>query len=167
MANTYKSIVNNKQKMSKEERKIRAEMEETVVNQVKTEPKPLTFIKKAEETIFNQIVKLNENFTESDSISISLLTKAIYRFGVLSDVLDDLDPLDETATQLERRIHAYERSITTHMNLLCIPLNQRLKLANDVAKLAIEEKKLANMEAPQVQEVNPLLAVLEARKHAK
>ncbi|MFB4324454.1 hypothetical protein RB298_19125 [Priestia sp. BR_2] len=161
MANTYKSIVNNKQKMSKEERKMREKAEEMVVNQVKTEPKPLSFIKKAEEAIFNQIVKLNENFTESDSISISLLTKAIYRFGVLSDVLDDLDPLDDNSTQLERRIQAYDKTINQHMSSLCIPLNQRLRLANEMAKLMLEEKKLANMEAENMPAVNPLLALLE------
>ena len=46
------------------------------------------------------------------------------------------------------------------MKQLCIPLNARLSLANDMAKVMIEEKKLAQMNG-EVKAVNPLLALLE------
>lgn len=44
---------------------------------------------------------------------------------------------------------------------LCIPLSQRFRLANDLAKVMIEEKKLAQMNAEGIQTVNPVLALLE------
>ncbi|PGY51516.1 hypothetical protein [Priestia megaterium] len=167
MGRNTKTVNNMTSKLSKLERQERQKAEEMVLNDTKTPPTPTGTLKEAQKVLFDRYSQLNDNFSESDSTSLTALTRSVYRQNVLIDRLEELDELDEQAAELERRIHAYERSIVQQMNLLCIPLNQRLRLANDVAKLAIEEKKLANMEAPQVQEVNPLLAVLEARKHAK
>ncbi|MDF2015555.1 hypothetical protein [Priestia megaterium] len=167
MANTYKSIANNKQKMSKEERKMREEAEERIANQVKTPPKPTGTLKEAQKSLFDNYVKLNDNFSESDSTSLTALTRSVHRQNVLIERLEELDELDEKALELERRIHAYERSIVQQMTLLCIPLNQRLRMASDMAKTMIEEKKLEQMNEQQPQEVNPLLAILEATKHRK
>ena len=47
------------------------------------------------------------------------------------------------------------------MKQLCIPLSNRLSLANDMAKIMIEEKKLEQMQAESVPTLNPLLALLE------
>ncbi len=47
------------------------------------------------------------------------------------------------------------------MTALCIPLSQRLRLSNEMAKLMIEEKKLEQMNGAVVQEVNPLLTLLK------
>ncbi|MCU7711124.1 hypothetical protein OK414_03690 [Priestia sp. JV24] len=161
MGRNTKSVNSMTAKISKEERKERQKAEEMILNQVKTPPNPVGTLKEAQKALFDRYVKLNDNFTESDSTSLTALTRSVYRQNVLIERLEEMDELDDRAVELERRIHAYERSITTHMNLLCIPLNQRLKLANDVAKLAIEERKLANAEAENMPTVNPLLALLE------
>lgn len=160
MGRNTKSISNLSMKISKEERKERQKAEEMVVNAIKTPPTPTGRLKEAQKALFDRYSELNDNFSESDSTSLTALARSVHRQNALIDRLEELDELDEQAAELERRIHAYERSIVQQMNLLCIPLNQRLRLANDVAKLAIEEKKLANMEAEKKQEVNPLLALL-------
>lgn len=167
MGRNTKTVNSMTRKISKLELKERQKAEEMVLNGDKTAPKPTGTLKEAQEALFNEYVKLNDSFTAADSTSLTALARSVHRQNVLIERLEELDELDEQAAELERRIHAYERSIVQQMNLLCIPLNQRLRLANDVAKLAIEEKKLANMEGQPVQEVNPLLAVLEARKHVK
>jgi hypothetical protein len=128
-------------------------------------PKPVITLSKEEKKAFNRLAKLNDSFNEADSKSLTILTRSLYRYSLLNDVLNDLDPLDEQSASLERRIHAYDKAITTHMSLLNIPLTQRLRMANDMAKVMIEEKKLEQMEnSAQPKEINPLLAVLEARK---
>lgn len=57
------------------------------------------------------------------STSLTALARSVHRQNVLIERLEELDELDEQAAELERRIHAYERSIVQQMNLLCIPLN--------------------------------------------
>ncbi|MEH7031532.1 hypothetical protein V7054_05060 [Priestia megaterium] len=162
-----KSVSQMTRKISKAERKAREEAEAKVVTNLKSEPEPCfpMIFNDEKRAIFDRLSALNENFTEADSISLSMLTISLYRYNELYEVLRTMDVLDERATSLEKRIHAYEKSITAHMNLLCIPLNQRLRLANDMARLAIEEKKLEQMNEQKPQEVNPLLAILEATKH--
>ncbi|PEF42405.1 hypothetical protein CON72_03825 [Bacillus wiedmannii] len=161
MGNAVKSIDQVKQKMSKAEREARTEAEKQVVTNIQTKPKAYSFVSKPMKRIFNKLIKLNENFTESDSMSLSMLTKSLYRYELLNNRLEELDELDELSVDLEKRIHAYERSITAHMKDLCIPLSQRLRLSNDIAKLMIEEKKLEQMNQQNKQEANPLLALLE------
>ncbi|MFD6211202.1 hypothetical protein [Peribacillus sp. NPDC060253] len=151
--------------MSKLEREIRAQIEAEIANKEPRKPKPDIILSKEERKIFNRLVKLNDNFTEDDSKSLTILTRSLHRYSLLNDVLNDLDPLDEQSASLERRIHAFDKSITTHMTLLNIPLTQRLRMANDMAKRMIEEKKLEQMtNNAQPKEINPLVAILEARK---
>ncbi|MBE5096463.1 hypothetical protein IGH98_22440 [Bacillus thuringiensis] len=161
MGNAVKSIDQVKQKMSKSDRAIKTEVQSQVVTNIKTKPKAYSFVSKPMKRIFNKLVKLNENFTESDSMSLSMLTKSLYRYELLNNQLEELEVFDELSVDLEKRIHAYERSITAHMKDLCIPLSQRLRLSNDIAKLMIEEKKLEQMNQQNKQETNPLLALLE------
>lgn len=148
-------------KMSKLERQTRAEIEAKVKSVPRTKPKPIMTISQLEKKLFNKLTRLNDNFTEADSISLTMLTKSVYRIGLLSERLEELDPMDERAVELEKRIQAYERSVAAHTKDLCIPLSARLRLNNEMAKLMIEEKKLANMETQNMPAVNPLLALLE------
>ncbi|PGA21963.1 hypothetical protein COL65_02420 [Priestia aryabhattai] len=164
-----KSVSQMTRKMSKAERQAREEAEAQVVTNLKSKPEPCFFMSLNEEqkAIFERFAALNENFTEADSISLTILSINLYHYNELYEVLHEMDVLDERAASLERRLHAYEKTITAHMNLLCIPLNQRLRLANDMARLAIEEKKLEEMNNQQPVEENPLWEVLEMRKHVK
>ncbi|MEH6854079.1 hypothetical protein [Priestia megaterium] len=158
-----KSVKQMTSNISKAERQAREEAEAKVVTNLKSKPEPCfpTIFNDEKRAIFDRLSALNESFTEADSISLSMLTISLYRYNELYEALRTIDILDERTASLEKRIHAYEKSITAHMNLLCIPLNQRLRLANDMAKIAIEEKKLEDMNNQQPQEVNPLWALLE------
>ncbi|HDR7260259.1 TPA: hypothetical protein QCX12_003982 [Bacillus paranthracis] len=148
-------------KISKAERAARQEMEQKYVTNVKTKPKPVLAVSKLEKKLFDKLSELNDIFTEADSISLTMLSKSMYRMELLSERLEELDEMDERAADLEKRIQAFERSVAMHMKDLCIPLSARLRLSNEMAKLMIEEKKLANMETQNQQVVNPLLALLE------
>jgi hypothetical protein len=162
-----KSVKQMTSNISKAERQAREEAEAKVVTNLKSKPEPCfpTIFNDEKRAIFDRLSALNESFTEADSISLSMLTISLYRYNELYEALRTIDILDERTASLEKRIHAYEKSITAHMNLLCIPLNQRLRLANDMARLAIEKKKLEDINNQQPQEVNPLLAILEATKN--
>jgi hypothetical protein len=154
------SVHQIRKNLTKAEKAAREKMEAEIV-QSPTKPKPLAFINKAEKKIFNKFVKLNDNFTEADSTSLSILTKSLARYTALNQRLEELDDFDERCIQLEKRIHAYDKQIMVHMQALCIPLNQRLRLNNEMAKLLIEEQKLQQMqEANKPQSINPLLALL-------
>lgn len=166
MARPTKSVSQMSMKMSKAEMQARQEAEaEVVTNQ--TKPKASPILTNEERKIFNKLKKRNDHFTESDSDSLNLLAQYLHRWNVLKQALNDLDPLDEQAHSLERRLIAIDKQINQHMIALCIPLGQRLKLANDMAKTLIEEKKLEQMQTEKRQEINPLLAVLEATKNVK
>ena len=154
-------------KISKLEKQTRQDMEEKVNNMAPKKPKPIFNLSKEEKKVFRKYVKLNDTFNEADSTSLSILARSMYRYTVLSDALNDLDPLVEQTVSLERRIHAYDKAIVLHMNLLCIPLSQRLKMANDMAKVEIEQKKLEQMNGNKLPEVNPLLELLNDIKQKK
>ncbi|MFZ0444200.1 MAG: hypothetical protein WAM95_06110 [Bacillus sp. (in: firmicutes)] len=155
-----KSVSEMSRKMSKAEISARQEMEAKVVSN-QTTPKASPLLNPAERKIFNKLKKRNDNFTESDSESLNMLTQYLHRYNVLKTVLDDLDPLDAQAYELERRIIAIDKQINQHMIALCLPLSQRLRMANDMAKVMIEEKKLEQMSAENKQEVNPIYKLLE------
>ncbi|MEW4266191.1 hypothetical protein Q0N30_21090 [Priestia megaterium] len=156
------SVKNMTSKISKAERKAREEAEAKYVTNLQSKPEPCfpMIFNDEKRAIFERLSALNENFTGADSISLTMLTINLYRYNELYEVLREMDVLDERAASLEKRIHAYDKSIIAHMNLLCIPLNQRLRMANDMAKIAVEEKKLEQMNNQKSQEVNPLLALL-------
>ena len=160
-----KSVSQMSRKMSKAEIAARKEAEaKTVTNE--TNPKPMALLKsKPERAMFFKLKKYNDNFTEADSVSLSMLARSLYRYELIQEALDEIDIFDERNAQLEKRSNAYDKTVKEHMKDLCITLNSRLKLANDLAKTTIEERKLNQMENENRQETNPLWAVLEATKH--
>src|SRR4051794_33065178 len=98
-----KSVSQMSMKMSKAEISARQEMETKVVTN-QTTPKASPLLNPAERKVFNKLKKRNDNFTESDSESLNMLAQYLNRYNVLKAVLDDLDPLDGQAYELERRI---------------------------------------------------------------
>lgn len=149
--------------LTKIEKSSREEADRAVAGMIVAKrPRPAVTLTKEERKIFNRFTKLNTSFTEADSTSLSLLATALYRYEEIKEAIQSLDVFDERNITLERRALAYDKAISQHMNALSIPLNQRYKLANDMAKVMIEEKKLQQMEQQnQPRTVNPLLAILE------
>lgn len=161
MANQAKSVKNSKKHLTKAEIEAREQAEAKVVTN-ETKPDYLKFITRAaEKKLFEMFAGMNDNYTESDSISLSLLAKSLHRYTLINQALDKFDILDEAVPKLEQRALAYGKSIDQHMKDLCIPLSQRLKLANEMAKVMIEEKKLEQMEKDaEPKEINPALQIL-------
>lgn len=153
-----KSVKEMSMKMSKAEIAAREKMEaEIVTNQ--TFPKASTMLSKAEKKVFSKLKRYNDNFTEADSTSLNMLAQYIDIWNRLKEAHNALDITDERSADIEKRMTAIDKQIAQHMTALCIPLSQRLRLSNELAKVMIEQQKLEQMN--QAQTVNPLLAMLE------
>ncbi|WP_027956342.1 hypothetical protein [Halobacillus kuroshimensis] len=162
-----KSVKQMSMKMSKDEISAREEAEAQVLTN-NTKPKQNDIVKNniSMRKVFNQLKKFNEHFTEADSIPLNTLTFNIYIKQQNEDKLLELDVEDHEYERFLLRLDKIDKKIDTSMKQLCIPLNARLSLANDMAKVMIEERKLENIETEK-KPVNPLDAVLEATKHIK
>ncbi|WP_377887973.1 hypothetical protein [Alkalihalobacillus sp. R86527] len=154
--------------LSKAQRAAREEAESQVVTN-QTTPKQNNVVKNSKpmRALFNQLKKYNDHFTEADSIALNTLTFNLYMKAAHEEELTTMDMLDDNYERFMIRLEKFNKQITESMKQLCIPLNARLSLANEMTKVIIEEKKLAQMEGPKQEETNPLLAVLEATKNVK
>jgi DNA repair ATPase RecN len=155
-----KLLSQSSRNLSKAQRAARKEAEEKVVTN-QTVPIASSLLNKEEKECFNKLKKINDSFTEADSESLNFLSQYLYMWTRLKQAHSELSIDDERAISLEKRMFAIDKQINQHMTALCIPLSQRLRLANDMAKVMIEERKLANMEAEKAKPVNPLLALLK------
>ncbi|WP_423478950.1 hypothetical protein [Priestia megaterium] len=155
-----KSINNMTAKISKDERKAREIAEKQVQAMGTSKPEPVISMNEAELAIFEKYANLNDSFNEFDSTSLSLLVKSLYRYNEIDQAIEELDVLDDRRAGLIRQASIFEKSIQQHSAALSIPLTSRLRMANDMAKIAIGEKQLEQMNNQQPQEVNPLLALL-------
>ena len=165
MANQAKLVGSGSQNFSKAQLAARQEAEQLVVtNATKPKMNEVTKNHASMKKIFNQLKKYNDHFTEADSIALNTLVFNLHMKVIHELELAKLNVLDDNYERFLLRLEKFNKQINESMKQLCIPLNARLSLANDMAKVMIEEKKLQQMEGPQVKEVNPLLAVLEATK---
>ncbi|MFT7830049.1 hypothetical protein [Priestia megaterium] len=161
------SVKNMTAKISKDERIEREKAEKQVETIGIGTPEPVMALNDTELKIFNKYVSLNDSFNTADSTALTLLVKSLYRYTEIDRAIGELDVLDDRRAGLIRQASIYDKAVQQHSKDLSLSLTNRLRMANDMAKVAIEEKKLSNMETPQVQEVNPLFAVLEATKNVK
>ncbi|CAH0208128.1 hypothetical protein SRABI84_02070 [Peribacillus simplex] len=158
------SVDQLKRKVSKAELAVRAETEELMVTN-QTSPKASPLLNAEERKIFNKLKKRNDTYTENDSESLNLLSQYLHMWTKLKQAHNEFDIFDERASEFEKRMIAIDKQIAVHMSQLCIPLSQRFRLANDMAKVTIEEMKLAQMEKDsQPKEVNPILQLLDRIK---
>ncbi|QHE63104.1 hypothetical protein FHE72_20410 [Rossellomorea vietnamensis] len=164
MSRPTKSIKDMSMKMSKGEISAREAAEAQVLSN-DTKPVASSLLNNEELKLFNKLKTHNDNFTEADSNSLNMLAQYLYMWARLKKAHSDLSIEDERALGFEKRMIGIDKQINQHMTALCIPLSQRLRLANELAKVMIEEKKLAEIETETKKEVNPLLAVLEATKN--
>ncbi|KAB3541110.1 hypothetical protein F9229_04645 [Bacillus safensis] len=110
---------------------------------------------------FKKLKEYNDSFTEADSNSLNLLAQFLFIWSRLKQAHNEFRIEDEAAISLEKRMISIDKQINQHMVVLCIPLSQRLQLANDMAKVMIEERKLKQMNNQNQQPVNPLLTLLD------
>lgn len=163
-----KLLANTSRNLSKAQIAARQQAEELVVTNA-TAPKATEIVRAspAVRKIFNRVRKYNDHFTEADSIALSTLAYNLHLKHMNETELLALDVTDDEYDKYLNRLDKLDRKINDSMKQLCIPLNARLSLANDMAKVMIEEKKLQQMSNEAVPAANPLLAVLEATKHVK
>ncbi|MFE0564656.1 hypothetical protein ACFW1D_19425 [Priestia megaterium] len=168
MARGHISTVDNlSMKISKDE-KIARKMAENEIKSIGIgTPEPIMPLNDAEQKLFDKYVELNDSFNAADSTALTLLVNSMYVYTELMLAAKELPVTDEDRASLERRALAFDKAVQQHAASLSISLTSRLRMANDMAKVMIEEKKLANMEGQPVQEVNPLLAILEGAKNVK
>ncbi|HHQ2477319.1 TPA: hypothetical protein ACSPJ7_001502 [Bacillus cereus] len=148
-----KSVQHSTRKTSKHEREMREEMEDKYVTD-KTSPTIILPLSKDARKIFNKLKKRNEHFTQDDSASLTALAFALSEKGKSMELLQEYNPLSDEYRFLTKNISDYDKQAIQHMTALSIPLKDRLRLANEMTKIAIEEKKLQAMNQPQEQ-VNP------------
>ncbi|WP_394547556.1 hypothetical protein [Priestia aryabhattai] len=168
MAKGHISTVDNlSRKISKDERNARKMAENEIKAVGIGTPEPIMPLNDAEQKLFDKYIELNDSFNAADSTALTLLVNSMYMYTELMLTAKELPVTDEDRASLERRALAFDKAVQQHAASLSISLTSRLRMANDMAKVMIEEKKLANMEAQPVQEVNPLLAILEGAKNVK
>lgn len=160
-----KSVKEMSRKMSKTEIAAREEAESQVVTN-QTTPKQNNVVKNSKpmRTLFNQLKKYNDHFTEADSIALNTLTFNLHMKFAHEEQITTMNMLDDNYDLFIKRVEKFNKQITESMKQLCIPLNARLSLANDMAKVMIEEKKLAGMESEEEKPVNPLQTLLDQMK---
>ncbi|PEJ57057.1 hypothetical protein CN692_14255 [Bacillus sp. AFS002410] len=162
MANQARGVHSIRKNLTKAEITARETAEELVVtNQTKPKADETTKNHSIMRKLFNKLKNLNDHFTEADSIALNTLVFNLYMKQRSQEKLITTDELDDNFSRLLINLEKFNKQINESMKQLCIPLNARMSLANDMAKVMIEEKKLEAMEAPKVKEVNPLLAILE------
>ncbi|MED4634982.1 hypothetical protein P9443_19100 [Peribacillus frigoritolerans] len=161
MANQAKSLSAGRQNLTKAQIRARQEAENLVVtNPTKPKANEITKSVKPMLKLFNQLKKVNDHFTDADGIALNTLAYNMYFKYMNEQHLLSLNVTDDDCERYMSRIEKLNKQINESMKQLCIPLNNRLSLANDMAKVMIEEKKLEQMQARKMQEVNPLLALL-------
>lgn len=157
-----KLLANSRRNLSAAQRSARQEAEQLVVtNTTKPKMNEVTRNHAPMRKIFNQLNKVNDHFTEADSISLNTLVFNLHMKVKHEDELAKLHMLDDNYERFLIRLEKFNKQINESMKQLCLPLNARLSLANDMAKVMIEEKKLQQMEAEKNQEVNPVYALLK------
>lgn len=145
MGRPVKSIINMTRKVSKFVRETRANLEESIVKRGNSKPQPWFLNNEHELAIFHNLAKLNDYSADADGISLSMLAQSLYRYEKYSNAIIELDFDDERVDRLDKIRRLLEKSIIQHMTLLCIPLNQRLRLSNDLSKLKVQERQLEQL----------------------
>ncbi|MEJ9232225.1 hypothetical protein LAV79_22770 [Peribacillus butanolivorans] len=165
MANQAKASGAGKQNLTKAQIEARQKAESLVVTNP-SQPKQNAIIKSSPtlKKMFNQLKKLNDHFTEADSISLNTLTFNLHLKAMNEQKLFTLHIEHDEYERYLVRLEKIDKKINESMKQLCIPLNNRLSLANDMAKVMIEEKKLEQMNGIKPQETNPLMTLLQKEK---
>ncbi|MFS8185619.1 hypothetical protein ACMG4J_02520 [Rossellomorea marisflavi] len=162
MVKPAQSVYTVKKHLTKGEIEARKEAEAKIFSD-DSKPRPNEIVQSNNEmmVIFNQLSNLNEYYTEADSISLNTLVFNLYLKFQNEQYMSSLDISDDNYERFIIRLEKFNKQINESMKQLCIPLSNRLSLANDMAKIMIEEKKLEKMKEQNKQEVNPLLSLLE------
>ncbi|MCM2532171.1 hypothetical protein NDK43_06885 [Neobacillus pocheonensis] len=136
------SIINQVRHNSKAQIEARQQAESQVVTNA-TKPLPNAIVKsnKAMKKLFKQLIALNDPFTEADGISLNTLTYNLHLKAQNEQKLLEFDIEDEQYERFLVRLEKIDKKINESMKQLCLPLTNRLSLANDMAKVMIEEKE--------------------------
>ncbi|MED3552527.1 hypothetical protein [Cytobacillus praedii] len=118
--------------------------------------------------LFNKIKKYSEYFTEDASDDINLLVVSLYQRDIqeekLFKVMENEEAhgaLDDEYERIQLRLNKINKDIDTARKNLGLSMNAKLRMANDLAKIMLEQKKIENMSGnSQPKEVNPVEALM-------
>lgn len=115
--------------------------------------------------VFNKMVKSHPHWTEDDSIPLNDL---VYYLHLQIDHkkrllnVDETDGFEDDFERIQLRLEKIDKKIDTALKRLLMPLDSRMTLAHNMAKIALEEKKIEQaMNQNQPKEINPVLELLQ------
>ncbi|QBJ67106.1 hypothetical protein C3496_12315 [Bacillus anthracis] len=156
-----KSVHLSNRKLSKMARRIREEEEAKVMGVELPKPQPANYLDFEGKKMFEKFVELHNHLSEADSEDLSQLCQYIVLHRKAVERIDELDILSGEYGKHLTQIVKLDKLINGYMVQLCLTYRERLRLANELAKLRIEEEKLKTMNGAQQQEENPLLDLLK------
>lgn len=98
--------------------------------------------------LFNKIKKYSEYFSESDSDDLNTLVFNLYLKEQQEEkmlTIDESEQLDENYERILLRLDKIDKKIDTARKNLGLSMNARLRMANDLAKIMLEQKKIEKM----------------------
>lgn len=151
-------IKNQKRNNTKAQVEVRTKME-TRVNQGKP-PKPDDEIKSipSMKKMFSRLVRENPHFTENDSVPLNTLVfnlwlQSFERQKMIDNVQNN-GSRDEY-TEIQQSLTKITKDINGALKQLQMPLENRMVLANNLAKIELEEMKIDAMNGANQQVINP------------
>ncbi|MED3578328.1 hypothetical protein P4501_11345 [Bacillus thuringiensis] len=149
---------NQRRNNSKAQIEVRTRME-TRVNQGKP-PKPDDEIKSVPsmKKMFSRLVRENPHFTENDSVPLNTLVfnlwlQSFERQKMIDNVQNN-GSRDEY-TEIQQSLTKITKDINGALKQLQMPLENRMVLANNLAKIELEEMKIDAMNGANQPVINP------------
>ncbi|TKJ07539.1 hypothetical protein FC702_05265 [Bacillus cereus] len=143
-------------------RRIREEEEAKILGVDVPKPKPAKYLDAEGKKEFAKFVKYHEHLSEADSEDLSQLCQYIVLYRKAVEPTHELDVLSDEYGKHLTNLLKLDKLISGYMVQLCLTYKERLRLANELAKLRIEEEKLKNINGQKQQQANnPLLELLK------
>lgn len=159
---TIKSVHLSNRKLSKMARRIREEEEAKILGVDVPKPKPAKYLDAEGKKEFAKFVKYHEHLSEADSEDLSQLCQYIVLYRKAVEPTHELDVLSDEYGKHLTNLLKLDKLISGYMVQLCLTYKERLRLANELAKLRIEEEKLKSINGQKQQQANnPLLDLLK------
>ncbi|MFU7590098.1 hypothetical protein ACMX9J_14335 [Priestia sp. RMT2NF4] len=160
---TLKSVHLSNRKLSKMARRIREEEEAKVMGVKIGKPEPAEYLDDEGKKHFQNFVTHHEHLSLSDSEDLSQLCQYLVFHRKAMDAMSELDILSDEYGKHLTQVMKLDKLVSGYMVQLCLTYKERLRLANELAKLRIEEEKMKVINKKNNPwEGNPLLEVLRA-----
>ncbi len=143
----------------------RQQAEQKVMDSQPKEPPVPTqkLVVKAQE-MFDHYIKIYPELNIKHSQLLTTLVLSTMEYNKITAAIRKMKVLDPERPLLEKRAQAYSKEMTTLLKEIQGIKTNLLKQAIDIAKVEVEEQKVANMAKKEDEPENPLLKALNKRK---